>query len=93
MKRVFHTEFWRRRRRIDAAAYLVPEITFYPIILLFFGFGISAKIAFAMIHGIVPGIPFTMNAARNIRAVYSRSAQAMRLTPARTRTHLMRITR
>jgi NitT/TauT family transport system permease protein len=33
-----------------------------------------------VIHGIIPVILFTMNAVRNIRAVYLRSARAMRLT-------------
>ena len=46
--------------------------------------GISARIAFGVIHGIIPVILFTMNAVRNIRPVYLRSARAMRLTPAQT---------
>jgi len=66
------------------ALYSIPKITLYPIILLLFGLGISAKIAFGVIHGIIPVILFTMNAVRNIRAVYLRSARAMRLTLAQT---------
>ena len=54
------------------------------MILLLFGLGISAKIAFGVIHGIIPVILFTMNAVRNIRAVYLRAARAMRLTAAQT---------
>ena len=54
------------------------------MILLLFGLGISAKIAFGVIHGIIPVILFTMNAVRNIRAVYLRAARAMRLTPLQT---------
>jgi NitT/TauT family transport system permease protein len=69
---------------ILAALYSIPKITLYPVILLLFGLGISAKIAFGVIHGIIPVILFTMNAVRNIRVVYLRSARAMRLTRAQT---------
>ena len=40
------------------------------MILLLFGLGISAKIAFGVIHGIIPVILFTMNA----RAQYPRAS-------------------
>ena len=53
---------------ILVALYSIPKITLYPVILLLFGLGISAKIAFGVIHGIIPVILFTMNAVRNIRA-------------------------
>jgi NitT/TauT family transport system permease protein len=69
---------------ILTALYSIPKITLYPVILLLFGLGISAKIAFGVIHGIIPVILFTMNAVRNIRLVYLRSARAMRLTPMQT---------
>jgi NitT/TauT family transport system permease protein len=67
-----------------AALYSIPKITLYPVILLLFGLGISAKIAFGVIHGIIPVILFTMNAVRNIRSVYLRSARAMRLSALQT---------
>ena len=60
---------------ILVALYSIPKITLYPVILLLFGLGISAKIAFGVIHGIIPVILFTMNAVRNIREVYLRAAQ------------------
>jgi len=69
---------------ILTALYSIPKITLYPIILLLFGLGISAKIAFGVIHGIIPIILFTMNAVRNIRPVYLRSARAMHLTALQT---------
>jgi NitT/TauT family transport system permease protein len=69
---------------ILTALYSIPKITLYPVILLLFGLGLSAKIAFGVIHGIIPVILFTMNAVRNIRGVYLRSARAMRLTAAQT---------
>jgi NitT/TauT family transport system permease protein len=58
----------------------LPKITLYPVILLLFGLGISAKIAFGVIHGVIPVIVFTMNAVRNIRSVYFRAARTMRLS-------------
>ena len=39
---------------ILVALYSIPKITLYPVILLLFGLGISAKIAFGVIHGIIP---------------------------------------
>jgi NitT/TauT family transport system permease protein len=62
--------------------YSVPKITLYPVILLIFGLGISAKIAFGVIHGIFPVAIFTMNAVRNVAPVYRRTARVMRLAPA-----------
>jgi NitT/TauT family transport system permease protein len=64
---------------ILVAAYSIPKITLYPILLLMFGLGISAKIAFGTIHGVVPIAIFTINAVRNIRPVYLKSARVMRL--------------
>ena len=36
------------------AVYSIPKITLYPILLLAFGLGMPAKIAFGAIHGIIP---------------------------------------
>ena len=51
------------------ALYSIPKITLYPLILLLFGLGISAKIAFGALHGIIPVIIFSMNAVRSLRPV------------------------
>lgn len=59
--------------------YSIPKITLYPLILLIFGLGLSAKVAFGVIHGIFPITIFTMNAVRNVAPVYYRTAQIMRL--------------
>lgn len=69
---------------ILVALYSIPKITLYPVILLLFGLGISAKVAFGVIHGIIPVIIFTLNAVRNIPGVYFRTARAMRLTGLQT---------
>jgi NitT/TauT family transport system permease protein len=62
--------------------YSIPKITLYPVVLLLFGLGMSAKIAFGALHGIVPVILFTMSAVRNIPQVYLRAGRAMRLSRA-----------
>src|SRR5262249_41026012 len=58
-----------------------PKITLYPILLLMFGLGISAKIAFGTIHGFIPGALFTISAVRYIRPVLVKSGRVMGLGP------------
>lgn len=67
-----------------SAFYTIPKITLYPLILLIFGLGISAKVAFGVIHGVIPVILFTMNAVRTLNPVYTKLARVMKLTPAQT---------
>jgi NitT/TauT family transport system permease protein len=69
--------------------YSIPKITLYPLILLVFGLGVSAKVAFGVIHGIFPIAIFTMNAIRNVAPVFRRTAQIMRLTPVVTAATIM----
>jgi NitT/TauT family transport system permease protein len=64
---------------ILVAAYSIPKVTLYPVILLVFGIGMPAKVAFGAIHGIVPISIFAMNAIRNINPVHLRTAQVMGL--------------
>jgi NitT/TauT family transport system permease protein len=64
--------------------YSVPKVTLYPIVLLLFGIGIDAKIAFGAIHGILPVALLTMNAIRHLPRVLSRSARALRLSQMHT---------
>lgn len=71
------------------ALYSIPKIALYPIVLLMFGLGISAKIAFGAVHGIIPMAIFTMTAVRNIRPVYLRSIRAHRLTAWQGATHVL----
>ena len=46
------------------AMYSIPKVTLYPILLLAFGLGMPAKIAFGAIHGFIPIALFTINAVR-----------------------------
>lgn len=66
------------------AFYTVPKVSFFPIILLFFGIGIAAEVVFGAIHGIVPVAIFTLNAVRNVKPVLLKTARVMQLTQAQT---------
>ena len=63
---------------VNALATL-PKITLYPVILLFFGLGLWAKVAFGTIHGIFPIIILTVNGVRTIKPVVRKTARVMRL--------------
>ncbi|MDB5409721.1 MAG: nitrate transporter permease [Rhodospirillales bacterium] len=58
----------------------LPKVTLYPVILMFFGVGFSAKVVFGVLHGVVPITLFTMNAVRNMPAIYARVARLHRLS-------------
>jgi NitT/TauT family transport system permease protein len=67
---------------ILTALYSVPKVTLYPVILLIFGIGLSAKVAFGTIHGVIPIVIFAMDAVRNIKPVYVKTGRLHRLSPA-----------
>jgi NitT/TauT family transport system permease protein len=69
--------------------YSLPKITLYPVILLLFGLGMPAKVAFGALHGIIPVALFTMNAVRNVNRTYLRAGRALRLSPAQTAWHIL----
>jgi NitT/TauT family transport system permease protein len=62
------------------ALYSVPKVTLYPILLLMFGLGISAKIAFGALHGFIPIALFTINAVRNVRPILIKAGRVMHYT-------------
>ncbi|MBI3707861.1 MAG: ABC transporter permease subunit, partial [Proteobacteria bacterium] len=64
--------------------YSIPKITLYPVILLLFGLGISAKVAFGALHGIFPVTLFAMGAIKNISSTHLKMARVLRLTPVQT---------
>jgi len=66
------------------ALYTIPKVTLYPVMLLVFGLGLSAKVAFGVIHGMVPIVLFTLGAVKTLPPVYLRSARALRLTAMQT---------
>ncbi|SKA34997.1 NitT/TauT family transport system permease protein [Enhydrobacter aerosaccus] len=65
---------------ILAAIYTIPKVTLYPVMLLAFGLGMSAKVAFGVIHGVIPIVLFTMSAVKNLSPTLLRTVRVMRLT-------------
>ena len=69
---------------ILVALYSLPKIVLYPVVLLIFGLGISGKVAFGAMHGILPVALLTMGAIRAIPPVYLRAARTLHLSPWQT---------
>jgi NitT/TauT family transport system permease protein len=65
---------------ILSTLYSIPKIMLYPVILLVFGLGLSAKVAFGAMHGFFPVALFAIGAIRNIPPVLLRTARVMRLS-------------
>jgi NitT/TauT family transport system permease protein len=60
--------------------YAIPKLTLYPILLLVFGLGLSAKVAFGVIHGVIPIVLFTVSAVRNTRPILFKTAAVLKLS-------------
>jgi NitT/TauT family transport system permease protein len=69
---------------ILSSFYTIPKVTLYPVMLLIFGLGMSAKVAFGVIHGMIPVMLFTIAAVKNIQPVFLRTARVLRLSPTQT---------
>jgi NitT/TauT family transport system permease protein len=69
--------------------YSIPKVTLYPLVLLTFGLGISAKVAFGVMHGLIPIAIFAMNAIRQMKPVYLRSSRVLRLSSLQTATSIV----
>jgi NitT/TauT family transport system permease protein len=69
---------------ILVAVYSLPKIVLYPVVLLIFGLGISGKVVFGAMHGILPVALLTMGAIRAIPPVYLRAARTLHLSPWQT---------
>ncbi len=63
------------------ASYAIPKITLYPILLLMFGLGMPGKVAFGVIHGVIPIALFTTSAVRHIRPVLVKTGRVLGLGP------------
>jgi len=63
------------------AVYAIPKLTLYPILLLAFGLGLSAKVAFGVIHGVIPIILFTLSAVRNTKPILLKTGRVLKLKP------------
>jgi NitT/TauT family transport system permease protein len=58
-----------------------PKVTLYPVILLLFGLGDAAKIAFGILHALPPVAIMTAQAIRSLRPIYRKAAASLRLGP------------
>jgi NitT/TauT family transport system permease protein len=84
--------FWLGFDRLSAdtlepmivAVYAVPKLTLYPILLLAFGLGLSAKIAFGVLHGVIPVILFTLAAVRSTKPILIKTGRVLKLTRLQT---------
>jgi NitT/TauT family transport system permease protein len=62
------------------AVYAIPKLTLYPILLLAFGLTLSAKIAFGVLHGVIPIILFTLSAVHNTKPILIKTGRVLKLT-------------
>lgn len=69
--------------------YSLPKVTLYPLVLLVFGLGMSAKVAFGVMHGLVPITLMTRNAITQVKPVYWRTAQTLRMSYASSVRHVV----
>ena len=58
----------------------IPKVTLYPVILLLFGLGDAAKIAFGVLHGLPTVAIMCASAIRALKPIYRKAALTMRLT-------------
>ena len=65
------------------ALYAIPKLTLYPILLLVFGLGLSAKVAFGVLHGVIPIILFTLTAVRNTKPILIKTGRCTSFHPGR----------
>jgi NitT/TauT family transport system permease protein len=77
----FAGEVWEP---VLAGFYTIPKVTLYPVVLLIFGLGAPAKIAFGVMHGLVPITLLTLAAIRNLSPTLLRTARVLRLPPRQT---------
>lgn len=67
----------------------VPKVTLYPVILLLFGLGDAAKIAFGVLHGLPTVAIMCATAIHALKPIYRKAALTMRLTPKNYALHVL----
>jgi NitT/TauT family transport system permease protein len=58
----------------------IPKVTLYPVILLLFGLGDAAKVAFGILHGLPTVAIITAGALRSLKPIYRKAAMSLRLS-------------
>ena len=69
--------------------YSLPKVTLYPVVLAIFGLGVAAKVAFGVMHGLIPILIFTMNGIRQVKPVYFRAAHTLHLSKRQIALHVV----
>ena len=72
-----------------AALASLPKVTLYPMVLLIFGLGVSSKLVFGFLHGVLPILLFTIGAVRHLPLIQLKSARAMSLSRSATVRYLI----
>ncbi len=67
----------------------LPKVTLYPMVLLIFGLGVSSKLAFGFLHGVLPVLLFTLGAVRQLPLIHMKSAQVLGLSRGACLRHLV----
>lgn len=62
------------------AAYAVPKVVLFPIVLLACGIGLLDKVVFGVMHGFIPIAIFSVNAVHDMRPIYHKVARSLDLT-------------
>ena len=66
--------------------YALPKVALYPLVLLFFGIGLQAKIVFGAMYGLIPMMLIVINAIQSMNQALPKTARVMRLTRLQTLT-------
>ncbi len=64
--------------------YSLPKVTLYPIVLIFVGVGLGAKVVFGAMYGLIPMMLIAMNAIRSMNPSLRRTARVLRLSRVQT---------
>ena len=64
--------------------YALPKVALYPLVLLFFGVGLSAKVAFGAMYGLIPMMLIVINAIQSMNQTLPKTARVMRLSRLQT---------
>ncbi len=58
----------------------IPKVALYPVVLLLFGLGLSAKVCFGLMHGLPVLALMVMGVIRNVRPIYLRVGKSLNLS-------------
>ena len=64
--------------------YALPKVALYPLVLLFFGVGLAAKVVFGAMYGLIPMMLIVINAIQSMNQALPKTARVMRLSRAQT---------